>query len=304
MKGLFLKGGSQGSTLFDKLLELYEKTDGGAGSVTHGKSSFHDVSLCMLGNFTRNSWEQTVSGKGVAGSGFLSRMTLTYSNGVDYAGDWLPMDTVANNKAITHIVSRIKWLMEVTSKLKDTTQKESTGLPFIPEEDADANVVRKQFQSWLNDQKKELEKESVEAGHCMRLEAHFKRDLLIRAAFCPGEIRITKDMVERSVKWAKHELMLRTTLWPIDIGNDVAMCERRILNAIRKKGPLTIAGVQKFSNADKSSGGYELWNRAWKALCHASRVVEMPQKSDRGRQKYGFQDAAWSTAKQEWIYGG
>ena len=92
MKSLFLKGGRHGSTLFDKLLELYEKTDGGAGSVTHGKSSFHDVSLCMLGNFTRNSWEQTVSGKGVAGSGFLSRMTLTYSNGVDYTGDWLPMD--------------------------------------------------------------------------------------------------------------------------------------------------------------------------------------------------------------------
>ena len=304
MKSLFLKGGSLGSTLFDKLLELYEKTDGGAGSVTHGKSSFHDVSLCMLGNFTRNSWEQTVSGKGVAGSGFLSRMTLTYSNGVDYTGDWLPMDGPLVNKALNSLVSRVKWIMETTSKLKDTTVTGSTGMPFIPEEDADAKVVRKQFQSWLNDQKKALEKESVESGHCMRLEAHFKRDLLIRAAFGSGDtVRITKDMVERSVLWAKHELLLRTTLWPIDIGTDVSQCERKILNAIRKKGPLTKSGVQKFSNADKSSGGYELWNRAWKALLQADRVIVMPQKSDRGVQKFGFQDAMWVKAKQEWVYG-
>ena len=94
----------------------------------------------------------------------------------------------------------------------------------------------------------------------MRLEAHFKRDLLIRAAFSPGRNFFSHhERYGGAVchQWAKHELMLRTTLWPIDIGNDVAMCERRILNAIRKKGPLTIAGVQKFSNADKSSGGYE-----------------------------------------------
>jgi len=304
MKSLFLKGGSLGSTLFDKLLELYEKTDGGAGSVTHGKSSFHNVSLCMLGNFTRNSWEQTVSGKGVAGSGFLSRMTLTYSNGVDYTGDWLPMDGPLVNKALNSIVSRVKCIMETTSKLKDTTVAGSTGMPLIPEEDTDAKVVRKQFQSWLNDQKKALEKESVESGHCMRLEAHFKRDLLIRAAFGSGDtVRITKDMVERSVLWAKHELLLRTTLWPIDIGTDVSQCERKILNAIRKKGPLTKSGVQKFSNADKSSGGYELWNRAWKALLQADRVIVMPQKSDRGVQKFGFQDAMWVKAKQEWVYG-
>lgn len=305
MKGLFLKGGGQGSTLFDKLLELYEKTDGGAGSVTHGKASFHEVSLCMLGNFTRNSWEQTVSGKGVAGSGFLSRMTLTYSNGVDYTGDWLPMDGAVINKAVNHIVTRVKWLLETTSKLKDTTLPNSTGLPFIPEEDDDAKVVRKQFQSWLNDQKKALEKESVESGHCMRLEAHFKRDLLLRAAFSPGDLppRITKEMVERSVLWAKHELLLRTTLWPVDIGTDVSQCERRILNALRKKGPLTKSGVQKFSNADKSSGGYEIWNRAWKALLTADRVILMPQKSDRGKEKFGFPEAMWVKAKGEWVYG-
>ena len=305
MKGLFTKGGSQGSTLFDKLLELYEKTDGGAGSVTNGKASFHDVSLCMLGNFTRNSWEQTVSGKGVAGSGFLSRMTLTYSNGVDYEGDWQPMDGKLINPAVNHIINRVKWLVETSSKLKDTTYADSTGFPFIPEEDHDAKIVRLQFQKWLHEQKKILEKESAEAGHCMRLEAHFKRDLLIRAAFSPGDLppRITKSMVEKSVIWAKHELLLRTTLWPIDIGNDVSMCERRIINAIRKQGPLTKAGVQKFTNADKSSGGYEIWNRAWKALLQADRITVMSQKSDRGKEKVGFPDAMWVKAKGEWVYG-
>lgn len=150
-----------------------------------------------------------------------------------------------------------------------------------------------------------MEKESVESGHCMRLEAHFKRDLLLRAAFSPGDLppRITKEMVERSVLWAKHELLLRTTLWPVDIGTDVSQCERRILNALRKKGPLTKSGVQKFSNADKSSGGYEIWNRAWKALLTADRVILMPQKSDRGKEKFGFPEAMWVKAKGEWVYG-
>jgi hypothetical protein len=301
MKGLFTKGGSLGSTLFDKLLELYEKTDGGAGSVTHGKASFNNVSLSMLGNFTRNSWDTTTAGKGVAGSGFLSRMTLTYSNGVDYQGDWSLMDPTIVNPAMTFIIERCKWLRSTSSLVVV-----ETGFPFVPKEDTDAKTERLKFQKWLHDEKKIIEKNEPDSALCMRLEAHFKRDLLIRAAFTAGEledIHITKEMVIKSVLWAKHELMLRTTLWPVDGGNDVHQCERKIISAIRKKGPLTKSGVQKYSNADKTSGGFEIWNRAWKALLMAERVIHMPQKSDRGRDKFGFQDAVWSKPKQEWFFG-
>ena len=177
-------------------------------------------------------------------------------------------------------------MMETTSKLKDTTVTGSTGMPFIPEEDADAKVVRNHF-NMANEQKKALEKESIESGHCMRLEAHFKRDLLIRAAFGPG------DTAHGSLKtWSSdlsHGRSMNCYFVPLcgllTWGTDVSHCERKILNAIRKKGPLTKSGVQKFSNADKSSGGYELWNRAWKALLQADRVIVMPQKSDRGVAK-------------------
>ena len=307
MKGLFVKAGSQGSTLFDRLLELYENTNGGAGSVSNGQAKFSNVSLSMIGNFTRNSWDNTTAGKSIAGSGFLSRMCLTYSNGVDYQGDWSMIDTSIANPAMALIIARVKWLMETSSKLKDTTQKDHTGFPFLPSEDHDANVERLKFQKWLNDEKKVIEKDNPDAAQGQRLEAHFKRDLLIRAAFAPlkegEEPRITKDLVMRSIAWAKHELMLRLTLWPVDAGNDIAQCERKILNALRKKGPLTKAGVQKFSNADKSLGGYEAWNRAWTALLRADRIVMLSVKSNRGKEKFGFDNAVWSAAKQEWVYG-
>ena len=162
------------------------------------------------------------------------------------------------------------------------------------------------FQKWLFNEKKIIEKHEPDSALGMRLESHFKRDLLIRAAFASGnleDIHITKDMVIKSVLWAKHELLLRTALWPIDGGNDVAQCERKIISAIRKKGPLTKPGVQKYSNADKTSGGFEIWNRAWKALLQAERVIVMPQKSDRGREKFGFADAVWSKPKQDWVFG-
>ena len=301
MKGLFVKGGSQGSTLFDKLLELYEKTDGGAGSVSNGKASFNNVSLSMLGNFTRNSWDTTSAGKGVAGSGFLSRMTLTYSNGVNFEGDWSMVKPEIVNPAVAFILERCKWLR---SKSAETVA--TTGFPFTPKEDDDAKVERLLFQKWLFNEKKIIEKHEPDSALGMRLESHFKRDLLIRAAFASGnleDIHITKDMVIKSVLWAKHELLLRTALWPIDGGNDVAQCERKIISAIRKKGPLTKPGVQKYSNADKTSGGFEIWNRAWKALLQAERVIVMPQKSDRGREKFGFADAVWSKPKQDWVFG-
>jgi hypothetical protein len=211
------------------------------------------------------------------------------------------MDPTIVNPAMTFIIERCKWLRSTSSLVVV-----ETGFPFVPKEDTDAKTERLKFQKWLHDEKKIIEKNEPDSALCMRLEAHFKRDLLIRAAFTAGEledIHITKEMVIKSVLWAKHELMLRTTLWPVDGGNDVHQCERKIISAIRKKGPLTKSGVQKYSNADKTSGGFEIWNRAWKALLMAERVIYMPQKSDRGRDKFGFQDAVWSKPKQEWFFG-
>jgi len=292
MKTLFEKGSNTGSTLFGRLLELYEQKTAGVGSIGSSKASFNDVGLNMTGGFTRDGYERSVAGKNAGGNGFLSRMVMEYSGGINHVGDWDALDPALVNAAVEHIQSSINYVVNYVGEV-------NKGMPFIPVENEDAKDVRGEFQVWLNDQKKRIQEETPDSGVVSRLESHFKRDLLLRVAFTPERV-ITKELTERSVAWAKHQLMLRETLYPVDCGNDIEKFEKRIVAAIRKQGPLTKAGVQKFSNADKSSGGYESWNRAWKSLLQADKIVVAKQKSNRGKEKYGFDDMTWSKAKQQW----
>jgi len=295
MKSLFEKGNAGGSTLFPKLLELYEQKASAVGSLTHGGSAFSNVSLSMAGNFTRAGFDRAVSGKGAGGDGFLSRMVLDYSNGINYQGDWDTMDTAKVNDALNNITASLKWIENFVGE----TNK---GKPFIPEETEEGKHTRVLFQKWLSSEKSRIQQEHPDASYVARLEAHFKRDLLLRVAFTP-ERKITKTLVEKSWAWAKHQLMLCEELWPVDNGGPVEKFEKRIISAITKKGPLTKAGLQKFSNADKGEGGFDAWNRAFKNLLQADKVIQTASKSDRGRDKFGFDDATWNKTKQKWIFG-
>jgi hypothetical protein len=294
MKSLFEKGNGAGSTLFPKLLELYEQKASAVGSLTHNASSFSNVSLSMAGNFTRAGFDRAVAGKGAGGDGFLSRMVLDYSDGLVYQGDWEAMDTQKVNAAIAGIAESVTWVINKKAELK--------GFAWVPEEDADAKTARTQFQKWLAEEKSRIQKDKPDSSYASRIEAHFKRDLLIRVAMTP-ERRITKTLVEKSWAWAKHQLMLREELWPVDQGGAVEKFEKRIVTAIMKHGPLTKAGLQKFSNAQNADGGYEAWNRAWTNLLRADKLVVMTVKSDKGKEKFGFDDAVWNKTKLKWVFG-
>lgn len=294
MKTLFEKGNGAGSTLFPKLLELYEQKASAVGSLSHNTASFSNVSLSMAGNFTRAGFDRAVAGKGAGGDGFLSRMVLDYSDGLIYQGDWEDMDTAKVNSAVQGISAGVNWLVN--------WKGEHQGKRYIPPEDDDAKTARTHFQKWLAEEKTRIQKDHPDSSYASRIEAHFKRDLLIRVAMTV-ERRITKTLVERSWAWAKHQLMLREELWPVDNGGAVEKFEKRIITAITKKGPLTKSGIQKFSNASNAEGGFEAWNRAWKNLLQAEKIVVLGIKSDRGKEKFGFDDAMWNKAKQKWIFG-
>lgn len=294
MKTLFEKGNGTGSTLFPKLLELYEQKASAVGSLTHNSASFSDVSLSMAGNFTLAGFDRSVAGKGAGGDGFLSRMILDYSEGINYQGDWDKMDSTAVNAALLGITEALQWIVNAKA--------ENEGKPFIPSEDSEAKDARTAFQKWLVAEKIRIQKEHPDASYASRIESHFKRDLLIRVAFTP-ERKITKTLVEKSWVWAKHQLMLREAMWPVDMGGAVEKFEKRISTALLKKGPLTKAGVIKFSNAANCDGGFDAWNRAWRNLLSAERVVLMPVKDNKGREKFGFFDATWSKTKQKWLFG-
>jgi hypothetical protein len=294
MKTLFEKGNGTGSTLFPKLLELYEQKASAVGSLTHNTSSFSNVSLSMAGNFTRAGYDRAVSGKGAGGDGFLSRMVIDFSDGTNYQGDWAMMDTHKVNTAVNNIAESLKWLLQFKG--------DNNGLAYIAPEDDDAKEARISFQKWLVAEKQRIQADMPDSSYASRLEAHFKRDLLLRVAFTP-ERRITKALVMKSWAWAKHQLMLREELWPVDQGGAIEKCEQRILKAITKQGPLTKAGVQAFSNASKCDGGFMAWNLAWRNLLQADKLVTLPIKNNRGKEKFGFDDAIWSKAKGKWLFG-
>lgn len=295
MKGLFDKGGNTGSTLFSRILELYENKSAAIGALGSGKAGFNNVSLSMTGNFTRDGFNRSVSGKGAGGNGFLSRMVIDYSSGIDYTGDWGDLDTLKIQDTVNKITQAVKEIVEYKLNHPDH-------LPFIPEEDEETKTHRYAFMDWLAGEQKRIQEENSEASYATRLDAHFKRDLLLRVLMTP-ERRITKKLIDRSWAWTRHQLMLRETLWPIDNGGAIEKFEKSILKGIVNNGPLTKSGVQRFSNADKGEGGYDAWNRAWSNLLKADKVVLMRHKSDRGKEKFGLDSGIWDKGKKKWLFG-
>jgi hypothetical protein len=292
MRNLFEKGNSSGSTLFAKLLELYEQKQGGVGSLTHNAAMFENVSLSMTGGFTLDGFERATSGKGVGGDGFLSRMVLEYSGGVNYHGDWDDLDAQKVNAAVAAIKDAVVWLRNYKGEHK--------GERFVPVEDFDAKALRMDFQKWLKQQKEIIEKNTPGASYAARLESHFKRDLLIRVAFTP-EKKITGKLTQKAIDWAKHQLKLRCELWTVDRGGDVQQAELKIVKAVREKGPLTKTELQKFTNAAKGAGGFDAWNRALTSVTRAGQIVLMPYKSQRGKEVFGFDGMFWSKNKGTWL---
>ena len=293
MKGLFDKGSAAGSTLFSRLLELYEQKSGGVGSLTHNTATFENVSLSMTGGFTIDGFEHSISGKGVGGDGFLSRMILEYSDGIEYEGDWKSIDGTKTNPALRGIKESLQYVYQEFENRKES------GLPFIPIEDRDAKEERLKFQKWLIDQKKIIEKEMPGSSYASRIESHFKRDLLIRTVFTP-EKKITKELVLKSIEWAKHQLYLRKALWPVDRGDNIEKCEKKILKAIREQGPLTKTGIQMYSGAETGAGGFNAWNPAWRNVLQSGYIQILSQKTKKKEDVFGLRDKKWNYEETRW----
>ena len=85
------------STLFSKMIELYDREDASAGSLSHEGGSFKDIALSFTGGFTGSSFDAAVAGKGAGGDGFLSRCVLGYTGGVKHCGNQAEQDTAGVN---------------------------------------------------------------------------------------------------------------------------------------------------------------------------------------------------------------
>ena len=110
-----------------------------------------------------------------------------------------------------------------------------------------------------------------------RLFAHFLRDVLIRAIFSGNpeeDIIIDEQMMARGIFWAKHQLYLRTELWPVDLGSIVERMEQNIRKSLKRNKKATKANLQTDCNVYKAgSGGMETFLRAFKALMQGGALT-------------------------------
>jgi len=304
LKTLFEKGSGTNSTLFSKLIELYDRSDGSAGSLTHEGGSFNHISISFTGGFTCSSFDAAVTGKGAGGDGFLSRCVLAYTGDVAHIGDWPDLDTTSINAVAGKMLKRYGQIFEESSKQKQLAFEkknaaEAAGLPydeppvwrFIPKETEAAKALRVTFQKRLAEKRTELAQD--ELGHMVaRLEAHFKRDLLLRAIFSDAaeldDITITEDMVRRSIAWAEYELYLREELWPVDRGDKVERMEQCMRRALKKHPSLTKTQLKDACHVHRAgSGGAGVFLMAWKGMVNAEEFVVVG-KTHKGTEKYGL----------------
>ena len=267
MRLLFEKGSAQSnSTLLTRLLELYESATISAGSLSNEGGSLSDLSLSMTGGFTPDSFRTSLSGKGVAGDGFLSRCVLSYCEKKNDVDDWAEM----NGENIHAIEQKMqaRW-QEIHDKACDKVHPER----FIPDETDAAFDLRRAFQKWLKVVDKEDLKESG-SQYTARLEDYFKRDLLLRVLFSDDPSTITADAVNRSVAWAKHEIYLRRSLWPADSSNPVSQLCITIRRTFRLKDALTKKQIMDACHVHRT-GHYTEFDKAFKSMlgCGALYIV-------------------------------
>jgi hypothetical protein len=104
------------------------------------------------------------------------------------------------------------------------------------------------------------------------LDAHFKRDLLLRTIFSEHPEEITEDAVQRSMEWARHELGLRRELWPADEASPVARMCVQIAKAFKKRERNTKTAIIDFCNV-RRDGKQAEFGQAWKAMLSNGELV-------------------------------
>lgn len=181
-------------------LSLFEGNQHSTGSFKNKKYQATNVHLSQTACYTLDSFTESYQGRGSGGSGYLSRVCLSFGSKISLGGKAWPMlqDTNARKYA-TEIVDRMN-----SHVLLDTT----------PE-----------ARHLISDFKLDLEKEDQHFSP--RVGFYFDKDLVLRAAFKDGIV--TPDLVHRSIRWAKEQIYLRKRFWPVDSLSDQGRLEFALL---------------------------------------------------------------------------
>jgi putative DNA primase/helicase len=262
----FEKAKATGSTLETKLLQLYERNAIAQGSFKNGQYEVQGIHFSLSGDFTRDGFHNAFAGRGSRGSGFLSRCVFSYAERTTHDGDWAAIDLIGAMKAMKEIEDCVNALNHSAMSNRER---------FVPKETDAANKMRWEFFRTLGQQ---------DLRYTPELEAHFKRDLLMRVVFSENQW-IDETRTQKAIQWTSHQLDVRRALWPEDAGSPVEMMEQRILKALTGK-TLPLPRLIDWCNVNRpGSGGRDVFNRAIRALL-ASGDVWVIGKTQRGSPIY------------------
>jgi hypothetical protein len=254
------------STLETKLLQLYERNAIAQGSFKNGQYEVQGIHFSLSGDFTRDGFHNAFAGRGSRGSGFLSRCIFSFAERSPHDGDWEEINRIGAMKAMAGIDDCVNALSNPALNNRGK---------FVPKEDDAARTLRWKFFRSLGQQ---------DLRYTPELEAHFKRDLLMRVVFSENQW-IDEARTQKAIQWTLHQLDVRRALWPEDAGSPVEMMEQRILKALMGK-KLSLARLIDWCNVNRpGSGGRDVFNRAIRALL-ASGDVRAAGKTQRGSMVY------------------
>lgn len=266
MSEVFEKDKVAGSIIEKKLLQLFEGESITQGSFKNGVHVADGIEFSLVGCFTVPSFLTSFTGRGSAGSGYLSRCTFSYSDRVPYAGDWAEI----NSERVMDLLAKI-------ASCAALVQAHSKSNPYIVEETPEATRLRRETAEWI---------EKLDDRYKARLADHMKRDLILRA-ICSENPVIDADKVRRAKLWVENQHTNRFLLWPEDAGSNVERMEQTILRTLEKAGkPLSDSRLGIACNVDRlGSGGYMALHAAIVALTRGAKIKTVG-KTRKGRSVY------------------
>lgn len=239
-------GSRAGNGIIQLYTKLFENNQHATGSFKNGFAQVFDANASMCVHFVRSDFERTLTGSGATSDGYLSRCTLIVDKRSPVEGDWRTVDS--------------RRVRELIGRIRECCRRQS--LPLSPDADKARLEFLKTIRSW-------------DRKFAARLEFLFVQDLYVRGMFSlAGKIGI--EEVQHAAAWTKHQYQTRRACWPLDVSPDEhEQSGVLILNALEnhRGKPLSTNQLANLTNARRvGSGGFEVFNRALRALTTAGEV--------------------------------
>ncbi|HUO14667.1 MAG TPA: bifunctional DNA primase/polymerase [Verrucomicrobiae bacterium] len=258
---LFQVSSQQASTLLSSLKTLYESTSLWTGSFTNRKHGTDDAHLSILLHSTRKTFRDGLATRNAVGDGFLSRVTLCYSDQWPAVPIWAERNFTEERRIVQQIAELIpRKFTLVTLDAGALEQLRALGTKILARDFPHPEQTR-------------------------RLLEMVKSDALIRAVFSASST-ITAEMMERSVLWGHHQLALRLALWPNDAASRSEAITQVLLKRLRK-GSASANDLRRAANVDRD-GSHQVFSTALSALRRSGALVVLG-KNRKQQEIYGLE---------------